>query len=326
MVALVTTTATAQIIAVAQSDGDQRITNRVNAELSALGFEVLIVPIERSTEPSSLRQIASERGAVAGLRASPSKTGIELWIMNPDTGSTAFEEVVTVASGRNDELLALRAVEVLRARLLKLGVLTSAPPPPEPEPVDTPMPTPLPLPETHERQLLWADLGLSYTVDPTRFSNYESARLGITLSPSRFLSVSGFSELPIRKSELVDATGTVRLNVTVLALATDGTLETKHLQGSLGAGAAVAFLGITGEPSQDTYTGQHQRLNAAIPFVRLGGAALMADRVRLRLELLSGVALPPTIVRLDAEDAATWGQPFIMGTLALQLGVLGTPL
>src|SRR5688572_3122807 len=133
------TSAMAQKIAVARTAGDQRITNRVNAELSALGFDVELVPETRSTEPRSLRQIAVEHGAVAGLRASPSKTGIELWIVNPNTGDTAYEEVVTVKS-RNDELLALRSVEVLRARLLKLGVLSSAPPAPvaeesPPEPI-----------------------------------------------------------------------------------------------------------------------------------------------------------------------------------------------
>ena len=181
------------------------------------------------------------------------------------------------------------------------------------------------MPEVHERSVLWADLGLSYTVDPTRLSNYESARLGLSLSPSRYWSVSAFSELPIRKSELVDATGTVRLNVTLLALAADGTLRYDRLQGSLGAGAAIAFLGVSGEPSRNDYVGQRERLNAAMPFLRLGGAAMVADRVLLRLELLTGMALPTTILRLNAEQAATWGQPFVMGTLALQLGILSAP-
>jgi hypothetical protein len=316
------TSAMAQKIAVARTAGDQRITNRVNAELSALGFEVELVPETRSTEPSSLRQIATEHGAVAGLRASPSKTGIELWIVNPATGATAYEEVVTIQSGRNDELLALRSVEVLRARLLKLGVLSSPPPAPAPiepaRPIAPASPVPPPPPRT---QLLTADLGLAYTLETSALSNYASARFGLTLSPMPILSVSSFALLPVEDSEVSESAGTASVNAKLFGLGGDAHLRWGRLGASLGAGALLAVLSVTGE-AEPPYQGQHDRLFAAVPFVRLGGSAAVTDWLGLNLELLAGLATPPTVVRVDLNEVAEWGRPLLTASLTLQLGVL----
>jgi len=307
-------------IAVARTVGDHRITNRVNAELRALGFEVELVPEARSTEPSSLRQIATEHGAVAGLRASPSKTGIELWIVNPATGATAYEEVVTIQSGRNDELLALRSVEVLRARLLKLGVLSNPPPAPlviEHEPALTSPPPPLP-PRT---QLLTADLGMAYAWETSALSNYASARFGLTLSPTPTFSLSSFAMLPLQESQVSQSEGTASVHSTLFGLGGDAHLRWGRLGASLGAGALLAVLSVTGEAAPP-YQGQHDRLFAAVPFIRVSGSARVADWLGLNLEFLAGVATPPTVVRLDLEDVAEWGRPLLTGSLTLQLGVL----
>ena len=318
------TSAMAQKIAVARTAGDQRITNRVNAELTALGFEVELVPETRSTEPSSLRQIVTEHGAVAGLRASPSKTGIELWIVNPATGATAYEEVVTIQTGRNDELLALRSVEVLRARLLKLGVLSSAPPASVPiahepaAPIEPPSPPPPPPPRA---QLLTADLGMAYTLETSALSNYASARFGLTLSPTPIFSLSSFAMIPVEESDVSKNEGTASVNATLFGLGGDAHLHWGQLGASLGAGAALAVLSVTGQ-AEPPYQGRHDRLLAAAPFIRMSGSARVADWLGLNLELLAGLAIPPTVVRVDQQDAAEWGRPLLTASLTLQLGVL----
>ncbi|HEU5076089.1 MAG TPA: hypothetical protein VFU02_17975 [Polyangiaceae bacterium] len=315
----------AQKVAIARTPGDRRIANRVNAELSALGFEVELVPVTSSTEPRSLSQIALDHGAVAGLRASPSKTGIELWIVNPNTGGTAYEEVVTVAS-RNDELLALRSVEVLRARLLKLGMLSGAPPAPvvEEEPpaetlvVAAPISVPRPSIAT---QLLSADLGVAYVIEPSALSNYESARLGLTLAPSAWWSTSAFGMLPLRPAEVSGNEGVARVNATLLGVAGDVHLRRAALRASFGAGAALASLGVSGE-AEPPYEGQHDRLLAAVPFLRLGASAAMADRLALGLEFLAGLAVPPSVVRLDRNEVARWGYPLLSAAFTVQIGIL----
>jgi hypothetical protein len=298
----------------------------VNAELSALGFEVELVADASSTEPRGLREIALEHGAVAGMRAAPSKTGIELWIANPNTGATAYEEVVTVAS-RNDELLALRSVEVLRARLLKLGVLSSTPAPtaadePPAEPTSPPVahPRPLPLP-TIGMQLLSADVGASYTIEPSALSNHQAARLGLTLAPAAWWSASTFAMLPLRASEVTGSAGMARVNATLLALAGDLHLRRARLRLSLGTGAALAFLGISGE-AEPPYQAEHDRLLAAVPFVRVGASAAVAERLVLGLEFLAGLAAPPTVVRLDREEVAEWGRPVLSASFTVQIGIL----
>lgn len=317
--------AAAQKVAIARTPGDRRITNRVNAELSALGFEVELVAEKSSTEPRSLREIALEHGAVAGLRASPSKTGIELWIVNPSTGATAYEEVVTVAS-RNDELLALRSVEVLRARLLKLGVLSGAPPPPAADEPSVETVTPLAPPRPAPRrliglQLLSADVGASYTIEPSALSNYESARVGLTLAPAAWWSASTFAMLPLRASEVTASEGMARVNATLLALGGDVHLRHARLRASFGAGAALAFLDVSGE-ADPPYQAQDDRLLAAVPFLRVGGSAAVAERLALGLEFLAGVAAPPSVVRLDLDEVAEWGRPLLSASFTVQIGIL----
>ncbi len=317
-------TAAAQKVAIARTPGDRRITHRVKAELSALGFEVTLVAEASSTEPRGLREIALAHAAVAAMRASPSKTGIELWVVNPSTGATAYEEVVTVAS-RNDELLALRSVEVLRARLLKLGVLSGVPAPPsaEPppgtvEPVAPPRPAPLPIIGV---QLLSADVGASYTIEPSALSNYQSARLGLTLAPAAWWSASTFAMLPLRASEATASEGTARVNATLLALAGDLHLRRARLRLSFGAGAALAFLGVSGE-AEPPYQAERDRLLAGVPFARLGGSAAVAERLVLGLELLAGLAVPPSVVRVDRDALAEWGRPLLSASFTVQVGIL----
>lgn len=321
-------TALAQKVAIARTPGDRRIASRVNAELRALGFEVELVSETSSTEPRGLRDIALDRGAVAALRASPSKTGIELWIANPNTGTTAYEEVVTVTS-RNDELLALRSVEVLRARLLKLGVLSGAPPPPTaadeaaaplvtraPESASKSAPSP-----AIGLQLLSADAGVSYTIEPSALSNYESARLGLTLAPSAWWSISTFGMLPLRESKVAASEGLARVNATLLALASDVHLRRSRLKVSFGAGAALTFLDVSGE-AEPPYQAEDHRLRAAVPFLRVGASAAVADRLGLGLEFLAGLTLPPSVVRIDSNEVADWGRPLLSASLTVQIGIL----
>lgn len=317
-------TAAAQKVAIARTPGDRRIAHRVKAELSALGFEVQLVTESSSAEPRGLRGLALDHGAVAGMRASPSKTGIELWIANPNTGATAYEEVVTVAS-RNDELLALRAVEVLRARLLKLGVLSGEPPPAAEEPAVEEPPRvaperPVPMSPIGV-QLLSVDVGASYAIEPSALSNYESARLGLTLAQTSWWSASTFAVLPLRASELRASEGTARVNATLLAAAGDLHLRHARLRLSFGAGAGLAVLGVSGE-ADPPYQAQDERLLAAVPFARMAASAAVAERLTLGLEFLAGLAAPPSVVRLDHTDKAEWGSPLLLATFIVQLGIL----
>ena len=316
--------ALAQKIAVAVASDDLRIAGRVNAELSALGFEVELIEEAPSIEPQTLRQLAASRGAVAGLRASPSKTGIELWVADPNTGGTAFEEVVTVETGRNDELLALRAVEVLRARLLKLGVVTRpAPAPVEPAPNPNPLrdSPPVNTPEPLAEPLLWADLGVAYVHQPGALTNYESLRIGIVVSPFPRWSLSAFGVLPLQETQVSSEVGSASMDATLFALAADGHLSEAWFRGSLGAGAALAMLDVQGRADYP-FQGQRERLFSSLPFVRAGVAAALAQRLMLSAEVLAGLSIPGTIIRLDREETASWGRPLVMGTLSLQLGVL----
>lgn len=317
--------ALAQKIAVVVASDDVTIARRVEAELSALGFEVELVEEQPSVEPHTLRQLAASRRAVASLRASPSKTGIELWIADPNTGATAFEEVVTVETGRNDELLALRAVEVLRARLLKLGVVTKpAPSLSEPHESTTAWTDSSAVSSPEPRTgppLLWADLGVAYIHQPGALTNYESLRLGLVFSPLQRWSLAGFALIPLQQAQVSSDVGEASIRANLFALAADGHWSQAWFRSSLGAGVALALLDVEGRADYP-FEGQRDRLLSGLPFVRTGIAAALAERLLLHAELLAGLSMPRTIIRLGQEENASWGRPLVAGTLSLQLGVI----
>jgi len=232
---------------------------------------------------------------------------------------------VTINTGRNDELLALRAVEVLRARLLKLGVRSGPPPSEEPSPSKRIQPlAPArsePLRQTREHPFLWIDLGVSYDFEASALSSYESVRLGVSVSPDARWSISAFSMLPLRPARVSDRTGSADINATLFALAAEGHLNQGRFQASFGAGGALALLDVEGS-ARFPFEGQSQRLLTGLPFVRAAAAGWLASQALLRTELMLGWAVPASVIRLNQVDVAHWGSPFAAVTLTLQLGIL----
>jgi hypothetical protein len=107
---------------------------RVRGELSAEGFEVLVVTASIGPDVrGSLERSIPSRDAVATVAVVPGEDPgtTEVWVVDRVTGKTVVRRVsVEVDSPRASEVLAVRAVELLRASFLELAIGEGRRPPP----------------------------------------------------------------------------------------------------------------------------------------------------------------------------------------------------
>ena len=95
---------------------------RVRQELMLLGLEVEVIP---EAAGADLATIARERGAAAVARVESSPPEIVLWVDEEHSAGLPQESRVSesVKAGADPGLLALRAIELLRGRLLPVGAV-----------------------------------------------------------------------------------------------------------------------------------------------------------------------------------------------------------
>jgi hypothetical protein len=108
---------------------------RLTAELSAAGFEVLERPWREASAPTpeALSELTREEGAVAGVFLQTADEGrpAHIWIMDRMTGKLVIRELAP-EDGQSSisaeaELMAVEAVELLRASLEELDLQGDAP-------------------------------------------------------------------------------------------------------------------------------------------------------------------------------------------------------
>jgi hypothetical protein len=129
-------------------------TARVNGELKAAGFEVDVVPFSGEQAKSELENAARDRSPVAAFAifVKPFEAGAsvaEIWVCDRIRQKIVIQNAVLHETdrGRGSEILAVRAVELLKASLADFWTPT---PPTPPTPVDAATPPP-PAPATPER-------------------------------------------------------------------------------------------------------------------------------------------------------------------------------
>ncbi len=103
---------------------------RLRAELEQLGFRVTLAP----RSPRSLEEQARSVGVDAALRVVAGGRGVEVWALNAASRESAVREIVlpTARGVGNANIVAFRAVELVRATFLEVDVRL-----PEPAPVST---------------------------------------------------------------------------------------------------------------------------------------------------------------------------------------------
>jgi hypothetical protein len=116
------------------------VTSRMNAELAASGFDVVIVPSSADGDPRTAVELArTEPGVVAtfAIVSLGKQAAVDVWLYDRLTGKTMIKRLDPgpVPPARGPAVLAIRAVELLRASLLETLVPSADPAAAAPAPV-----------------------------------------------------------------------------------------------------------------------------------------------------------------------------------------------
>jgi hypothetical protein len=283
-------------------------TSRVRAELESEGWQVLEVDARR--EP--LEAVASARSAVAAIRVESNPPAAEVWVADPVTGSTSSDEMLAGERG-SDAVLAVRAVEVLRARLLKVGIV--APQLARPAPavrIEPPRPSPPPPPPpAAPHRPWWASAGSAVIGSQGRLG----PAVGVSLSASVEVHDRALVRLrlwvPGTAARLSEPEGETSVWLGLAALGPGIELFRPEARwssrGSLGVGGLVFHYRGEADPP---YHGRSSTLLTSVAVAAWDLGYRPDPRLGIRLEPMVGVAIPRPVVRVVDRTATRWGRPW----------------
>lgn len=298
---------------------------RLVAELRAQGFEV-------TGEPDPLADSGDTPEAVgAEVRAALEQTGnaeavlalastplvIRIWIANAVTGRQLFREVQREQNTLPDTaIVALWAVELLRATGFAADAQKPDPPPVQqvqPAPPKHPSAVAPPAaPSSSEKLTL--HLGPALLLSPGGLPPTFSVALGAHWQPGKHFGLETEWLVPASSQALKRAEGAALVSLTLGTLGGFFAFGARDAgwSGQLGGGVAIAWLTASGTDAQQPLAARTDHALAAGPYLRTSLAHPVASRFCVRLDLLSGAALPRPVIAFGNAEVAHWGQPWAL--------------
>jgi hypothetical protein len=303
--------------------------NRIRGELVAEGFDVVLTDASTSTDDvlSADPQTVSGAGSVATIALSVDEgTHVaQLRVIDRLTNKVVIRRAPVGESEAPHaaEVLAVRAVELLRASLLELLVESEKPAAKGPKPA--------PAEVRHasrwaaralpgESELAWGvELGVGGLAD---FGGVPPAVLGVArlrrtlVGPLALrVTVAGLGA-SVRAIQSAAGSATVQQDFGLLEAVLDPWSKAPvHPVLSLGAGAL--YVAVDGQPSQFQYASRQPDLWAFAGDVGLGAELHVGRHFDLSLDAHALVATPYPVVEVLRSEVARTGQPAIFGSLSV---------
>jgi hypothetical protein len=302
---------------------------RVEGELAADGFEV--VPIEAAPGASSaMSMLQAENSATSttvGLFLNEDGTSAELWVVDKLTDKTVVRHLATRDQSEKmlPEVLAVRAVELLRASLLELMVERNN------AAAAASRSAALRAREAAKRRAsewaarpirpapeLWAvETGAAVIWSPGQvepaFVSVGRGRVALSQRLQIRLSFIGFGTRP----EVTGAGGRAAIEQWCgLAELVFAPFRDASVRPIFSLGAGTFHTAVTGE-ALFPYQGLHSTQWAFAADAGLGLSWSFASRLELALEGHGLWTAPEPIVRFAGEDGAHIGRPGVIGSLSL---------
>jgi hypothetical protein len=296
---------------------DDPFAERIRAEVSALGLEVVAVEPWRTGEAiESLDAAGRANQAAAAIRMVASRKGVEIWVANQPTGRSLLRQLIVDerAPAPNEGLVALQTAELLRTTLLSRS--ETAPPPPRPVPTikEEPPPAP-PSPPNAGAQagfgVLWSPRGGSeaYQMWAT-IHRFIVRPLGIALD----FSAPVLPWAPVSPGTVSGPEGSATVDALLAGAAVFLRYErpTSGLYATAAAGVAVIRLAIKGSAGPAFRDSSHT-VTVAAGYVRADAGFQVNSWLRFGGRAVAGVVPSGVTVQFAGNEAAVWGQPFLAG-------------
>ncbi len=300
---------------------------RIRGELVADGFDVELLDAQSASAPRPTMDDAGQQAgsaALIGLFLAPDGQAAELWVVDPRTNETLVRRIDTRGEAREHivEVLAVRAVELLRASLLELlmssrrsAAPAAAPPPSE---VSRQVSRRAERSLDPPRRSMWGvELGGGLLASPGGIGPalLLIARLRVApLGPIEGrLSLAGLGTAPRVAGPQGSATVQQRFGLVELAALPWPELR---LRPRFSVGLGALHVAVDGEASWP-YRGVHRAQWAFAADAGAGVEFEIVRRIDVVVEAHALVAHPYPVVRFVETEAARGARPALLGSLSL---------
>jgi hypothetical protein len=294
---------------------------RVQGELIADGFEVdTVEAAPGTTAEAAINQAENGSSTTVGLFLSPDGANAELWVVDHLTNKTVVRRVATGSESTKllPEVLAVKAVELLRASLLELVVERNTAEASAAARASAQRASEWAARPIAERKPRWAlETGAAVIWSPAQvdpaFVSVARGRRTLTDRLQLRVSFAGLGTRP----QITGTGGSAAVSEwCALAEGIFQPLPRALLKPVFTLGAGTFHTSVSGQASAP-YRGLHQ---AEWSFAADAGAGLvlhLASRLELSAEGHALLTVPEPIVRFVNDDAAHIGHPGVVGTLTL---------
>ena len=306
-------------ILVIPNDEMKGVGARLSAELRTLGFEVIVADRPMAeTGRETLEDAAREAHAVAALFFRASRAGVEVWVMDRVTQKTVLREVVVPKSG-DDALVAVRAVELLRASLLEVQAPAFVPGEAAPTPATEAL-VARPPPRAPSTAF---EIGPAFSVSPGGVTAAPHVLAGLRWHAARRLDLGVTTIAPIVPAVVNGAEGRSTVTLTssyvvgdLLLLPCDATFSARA-----GVGVGILWTHLEGSSSPG-FRGRSDDVFTSLWVVHAGLSRALGTSVRLWLDATLAFTAPRLVVRFAGHHVAEWGRPALLGAAGLELPFL----
>jgi hypothetical protein len=298
------------------SPNTNAVFTRVRAELRSLGFDVEVArDAGASSSRAEIEVISRGSDAAATIQIAPDAAKVGVWLLDRSTGRATLAALLP--SGSDPALVALRAVEALRASLIDVHTLVpnrlerAAPAPSEPIALPTPRVSPT-----------WfgASFGPALAVSAGRIGiSFHALAVGHWMPSAHFgLEVLGL--VPLTSARWSAAEGTASLSFGLMGLgARYRPIIGRAWSVDVAAVLAAARLHGEGVPANDGFFGDQRDTWMATPLIRLGAGVEIAPSLRLRAEAVGAATLSPLVYTFADGSRATWARPLVIASIGLEV-------
>lgn len=332
-----------RVLLIGPSNDDPTVA-RVRQELTLLGLEVAVVAPAPGTD---LADLARSHGAAAAARVEASPPEIVLWVDEAHSAGLPQESRVSesVKSGADPGLLALRAIELLRGRLVPVPASPSAaassaaaPEPPSPvvsssaapsgtvaaAPPTARPPAPraprAPAQEERSPSRFGVHVGPAIAASPGGVPVSPSLRAGVAWRLVGPIEVGGVVMIPLAGGTVAAAEGQMDLRVIAIGAGASARwvdpLPRLSLHAGLGAGVAGFLFEGRAVPPWVAASGDRW---SALPFVEAGASYRFTPVFAVRADVLAALALPQPVLVIAGREVGSFGAPAVFTSIAVEV-------
>jgi hypothetical protein len=301
-------------------ESDDPFAERIKAEVSALGFEVVAIEPWRTGESiESLEAVGRANQAAAAIRMIASRKGVEVWIANQPTGRSLMRQlVVDERPVPNEGLVALQTAELLRTTLLSRSEMPPSAQPPGPSAVPSANPpaisTSTPGPPSASVQAAAGVLfspGADASLQAWFSAGYVVVRpLGVALDVS----------VPLRSSTISGPEGSASVSAWLVGASVFVRHDWLKARSYAIAAAGGALIRLDADATTMSPLVAHSAsTTAAAVYLRADGGVEATRWLHVGVRGVAGAVPQGVPVRFAGNEAAVWGRPFLAGLLLVEL-------